>query len=581
MQIRTDRNYTQWQRVRKLVWTTIAAAAVSMSTPEVARAQVTAYAVIPSWTQSKVLIKDAHTGAAVASIPVAGEPYDAAVTADGRRAYVTLRASNQVAVIDLGTLQLETTIAVGLEPRGVVIPPNDTRAWITEAGSHTVSAIDLSTNSLIGAPIPVGAMPWGIAVRPQGDRLYVVNRASSTVSAIDLVTQAVAAVMPVDQEPVEIIIAPDGLMAYVTSTIDDTVVPIDLNTHTVQPSISVGLFPRDLAITPDGKKIFVANSDSGTVSVIETATQSVIATLALGAGTIPSGVAITPDGRHVLVGMQTNTLRIIDASSHILLSTTPVGGQALRVTSTLPMIVPDSGGGMLSIANDADLKPFGFGGYITFRGGVLRATNDFFTSRHLSLLPQGGTIDTQNFTVEVAGSTVNDGTLMKRGTGTLRLTGNITHPSTHALQGTLAVLGTHLGSVRIATDGTLAGTGTVVYVDASRGTISPGVDAPGDLYAGDVVMSTSHTLVMEINGVTPGSQYDRLIASGSVSINGATLKVVAGGAVPKGATFTIVTNANGQFAGLPEGAIITTVLGKFRISYLGGPTQTDVVLRAL
>ena len=382
-----------------------------MSIPSAAQAQVTAYAVIPSWTQSKVLVRDAHTGAAVASIPLTGEPYDAAVTPDGRYAYVTLRASHQVAVIDLGTLQVVTTIAMGLEPRGVAI--GGTRAWVTEASSHTVSAIDLSTNAVIGAPIPVGQMPWGIALRPQGDRAYVVNRASSTVSAIDLVTRTVIAVMPVDQEPVEIIIAPDGHMAYVTSTIADTVVPIDLDTHTVQPSIPVGLFPRDLAITPDGTQIFVADSDSGTISVIETATQSVIDTIPFG-NVIPSGVTITPDGRHVFVGTQTFFFcAIIDANTHTILNANSVGGQALRVTSTPSMIVPAPSA--LSIANDADLTPLGFGGFITFRGGVLRATNDIFTSRHVSLLSQGGTIDTQQFAVEIAGATVNDGSLAKRG----------------------------------------------------------------------------------------------------------------------------------------------------------------------
>ena len=573
----TGRTDTRWQRVTRAV--SIATVTVGMLIPAMAQAQVTAYAVIPSWTQNKVLVRDAHSGAAVASIPLAGEPYDAAITADGRYAYVTLRASHQVAVIDLGTMQVVTTIAMGLEPRGIVIPSNDTRAWVTEAGSHTVSTIDLLTKAVIGAPIPVGAMPWGIAVRPQGDRAYVVNRADSTVSAIDLVTQTVVAVMPVDQEPVEIIIAPDGSRAYVTSTIANTVVPIDLDTHTVQPSIPVGLFPRDLAITPNGKQIFVADSDSGTVSVIDTPSHTVIDTIPLGANSIPSGVDITPDGRHVLVGTQTFTLRIIDAASHTLLSTIPVGGQALRLTSTASMVVPDPQGAILSIANDADFAPLGFGSYITFRKGVLRATNDIFTLRHVSLLPQGGTIDTQHFNVQIAGETVNDGTLAKRGSGTLTLSGNNMHPSTHVFQGTLSVLGTHNGSVRLGTAGTLAGTGTVVYVDASQGVINPGVNAPGDLYAGDVMMSPSHSLVVELNGVMTG-QYDRLLATGSVSINGAKLVVIPGAMMPKGSTFTIVTNANGQFAGLPEGAMILTVFGKFRISYIGGPTQTDVVLRA-
>ena len=576
----SGRTETRWRQVKRTVSAAIiATVAAGVLVPAAAYAQATAYTVIPSWTQSKVLVKDAHTGAAIGSISLTGEPYDAAITPDNRYAYVTLRASNEVAVIDLGTLQLVTKIAVGVEPRGVAI--SDGRAWIAEAGSQTVSAIDLSTNTVIGAPIPVGAMPWGIAIRPKGDRAYVVNRASSTVSVIDLGTQTVIAVIPVDQEPVEVIVSPDGLMGYVTSTIADTVVPIDLKANAVLPSIPVGQFPRDLAITPDGKKIFVADSDSGTVSVIATGTLNVIATIALGVNSIPSGVSITPEGRQVVVGTQQQTLRIIDANTYVVLSTTPVGGQALRVTNTSSLIVPKPQGGLVPIAKDSDFTPLGFFSHITFRGGVLRATNDFFTMRHVSLLTQGGTIDTQQFSVAIAGETVNDGTLIKRGVGTLTLSGNGVHASTHVLQGTLYVLGTHNGSVRLGTAGTLAGTGTVGLVDANQGVISPGVKGPGDLYAGDVQMSPSHTLVVEINGVTPGLEYDRLIASGSVSLNGANLMLVPGAAMPQGSTFTIVTNANGTFAGLPDGATIVTAFGNFRIAYTGGPTMTDVVLIAL
>jgi CHASE3 domain sensor protein len=113
------------------------------------------------------------------------------------------------------------------------------------------------------------------------------------------------------------------------------------------------------------------------------------------------------------------------------------------------------------------------------------------------------------------------------------------------------------------------------------GNSSPGVKAPGDLYVGDVQMSPSHTLVVEVNGVTPGLEYDRLIASSSVSLNGANLMLVPGAPMPQGSTFTIVTNASGTFAGLPDGATILTAFGKFRIAYTGGPAQTDVVLIAL
>ena len=215
--------------------------------------------------------------------------------------------------------------------------------------------------------------------------------------------------------------------------------------------------------------------------MIETATQGVIATIPLG-NAIPSGVTITPDGQHVFVGTQA-----FDSAHHRrqhahVLNANFVGGQALRVTSTPSMIVPVRSA--LSIANDADLTPLGFGGYITFRGGVLQATHDIFTSRHVSLLSQGGTIDTQQFAVEIAGATVNAGILAKRGAGTLTLSGNSAHQITHVIQGTLAVLGKHTGSVRVGRAATLAGTGTVASVDASLGHDQPGRQRAGRVACG-------------------------------------------------------------------------------------------------
>jgi YVTN family beta-propeller protein len=550
---------------------------LALLSPVAAQAQVTAYAVIPSWTNKQVLVVDAHTGATVKAIPLGGEPYDAAITPDGRYAYVTQRAAKRVTVIDLSTLIIVKSIPVGAVPRGVAITPDGTRAFVTNAGSNTVSVIDVASNTVIGAPIPVGQMPWGIAITRGGERAYVVNRASSTVSAIDLASQTVIAVMPVDQEPVEIMIS--GRMAYVTSTIDNTVVPIDMTNHTVLPSIPVGLFPRDLAITPDGRSIFVADSQSGTVSVIDAWQGTVMATIALGTSAIPSGVTITPDGQHVLVSTETHDLRIFDTNTFSQLNQIPVGGQALRLVSGPNMIVPVTQGTPFITSGDADLTMWGFGNYITFRGGRLQAANDFGTARHVSLLGKEDFLDTQSFNVEIAGNIVNDGSLVKRGAGTLSLSGSSSHPHTRIEEGRLTVGWSHTGSIRIESAGTLAGTGVVGDVDAMQGTISPGVNGPGELQAGNVQMGPGHVLVVEINGVTPGLEHDRLVTS-TVSLGDATLVLQPNGSMPPGAIFTIVTNATGTFAGLPEGAVIQTAFGAFHITYLAGTTHTDVAVRA-
>ena len=69
--------------------------------------------------------------------------------------------------------------------------------------------------------------------------------------------------------------------------------------------------------------------------------------------------------------------------------------------------------------------------------------------------------------------------------------------------------------------GTLSGTGTVqAEVQAGSGTIRPGA-SPGILsIIGDLQMSPSSRLIIDIGGVTPGSLYDRLVVNGTANLAG-------------------------------------------------------------
>jgi YVTN family beta-propeller protein len=50
-------------------------------------------------------------------------------------------------------------------------------------------------------------------------------------------------------------------------------------------------------LPPNGTHAYVTNISSNTVSVIDTASNTVVATVAVGSG--PTGVAITPNGKHM------------------------------------------------------------------------------------------------------------------------------------------------------------------------------------------------------------------------------------------------------------------------------------------
>jgi fibronectin-binding autotransporter adhesin len=130
----------------------------------------------------------------------------------------------------------------------------------------------------------------------------------------------------------------------------------------------------------------------------------------------------------------------------------------------------------------------------------------------------------------------------------------------------------------------LGGTGTVGAITSTAlgGTVAPG-PGPGILNSGNVNWSTGGpSFVVELNGTTAGTGYDRLNVTGTVNLSGATLSGTVGFAPTDGLTFTIITNdggdaVTGTFAGLPEGSTVVLSGQSFRISYVGG-TGNDVIL---
>jgi YVTN family beta-propeller protein len=89
-----------------------------------------------------------------------------------------------------------------------------------------------------------------------------------------------------------VVVTPDGKRAYVANDNSNTVSVIETATNTVVATVAVGSAPLRVAVTPDGKHAYVTNDNSNTVSVIDTATNTVLATVAVGKG--PLGVGIIP-----------------------------------------------------------------------------------------------------------------------------------------------------------------------------------------------------------------------------------------------------------------------------------------------
>jgi YVTN family beta-propeller protein len=130
--------------------------------------------------------------------------------------------------------------------------------------------------------------------------------------------------------------------AYITNVLDNSVSVVNTATNTVTATIPVGAVPTGVAVTPDGSKVYVTNFESNSVSVIDTASNMVIDTIASVGPSRPVGVAVTPDGGRVYVtdqGFQPTdaTVSVINTATNTVIAMIPVGIEPSGVAVT-----PDS-----------------------------------------------------------------------------------------------------------------------------------------------------------------------------------------------------------------------------------------------
>jgi len=122
--------------------------------------------------------------------------------------------------------------------------------------------------------------------------------------------------------------------------------------------------------------------------------------------------------------------------------------------------------------------------------------------------------------------------------GTMEFGGTYTQTA-----GTTTILsGATLQTETLSVDGgTLTGNGTVAGTVDNNAVVAPGA-SPGTLTIdGDFVQSSDGMLKIELAGTTPGTQYDRVLVTGSVNLDG-TLSVTTSGFTPAaGNAFQILT----------------------------------------
>jgi trimeric autotransporter adhesin len=282
---------------------------------------------------------------------------------------------------------------------------------------------------------------------------------------------------------------------------------------------------------------YSAGNTSATVALsdVSTAGPLTIASVSTGAGT-QAGGAVTVSGT--------------DAGGGVVIG----GTLGSKTTGAITVNGPLSGSGAIVLGTDK----------LTVNQDTASQFDGVISGAHSLTLEGGGELTLSQTEAYSLGTTVQSGT-------TLLVNGSIA-----ASSGVTVAAGAVLGGF----------SGTIGNVTVN-GILAPGSNgAAGELNTGSVSFASGGAFNVALNGTTAGSGYSQVVASGPITLGGATLSLAIGSNldITQPETFDILTNNSGQaingtFANLPEGAFGTTSDGHlFEITYRGGSTGSDVVV---
>jgi DNA-binding beta-propeller fold protein YncE len=161
------------------------------------------------------------------AIPLKAKPHDLAISPRGRRAWVTLDGTDDIAIVNLKRKRVRRYLSTGKSPHDLLFAPNGRRVWVTD---------------------------WNGSV-------HVFSRKGRWLKSINR-----------GVELHHLVFARGGRQVWVTDGGGDRVFVISTRSFRVVAARSTRGSPHHVALTPNGRKIVVANNDRGTLVVFDALT---------------------------------------------------------------------------------------------------------------------------------------------------------------------------------------------------------------------------------------------------------------------------------------------------------------------
>lgn len=269
-------------------------------------------------------------GATVRNIAVGQGPHEAAISADGRLAVLTIygaqQPGNQLAVIDLVRDSVIRVIDLGQyrRPHGAVfISDAPQRVAVTSEATQFVVVVNIEDGTIEKA-IPTQAHgSHMVAVTADGKFGYTANIADNNVSELDLTTGAFMRKVAVPVMPEGVAVTPDGREVWVGSNATGEVSVISTATGAITHTLAGIVFPYRLNNSADGKLMAIVDGKGDKVHIASVAEHRLIGSVALNQ---PRGVVFGPEDKRIYVTLGEGALVVVDVATMRVLQT--IGVQA-------------------------------------------------------------------------------------------------------------------------------------------------------------------------------------------------------------------------------------------------------------
>jgi YVTN family beta-propeller protein len=210
------------------------------------------------------------------------KPHDMAITADGKRMFVTCEANRVVVEMNLATDKVTRAFKTKEKlSHMLALSPDEKTIYTANTVNGSVCIIDVATGEL-KTTLVSGPGCEAIAISPDGSEVWAGNRRGDTITIIDTQTRKVKEKIDCRGYPLRIKFTPDGKRALVTCPAANRVAVFDSKSHEEITTVATKPVPVGIDITPDGKRAFTANNGEPSITVIDLVTMEPLESFPIG-----------------------------------------------------------------------------------------------------------------------------------------------------------------------------------------------------------------------------------------------------------------------------------------------------------